>query len=102
LIAKRPVLERVHRIYNFAGNPMMVKVADGSMSAVFELLGQSPHDVVPGAFIAKCAGAKLTDLRGRDIDLDAALCKPAAPDAKLRYVLSCTSELGAELVGALS
>jgi hypothetical protein len=34
------------RFYNFAGNPMMVKLAEGIIDVVFDLKGQKPHDVV--------------------------------------------------------
>jgi fructose-1,6-bisphosphatase/inositol monophosphatase family enzyme len=96
------LLDRVHRVYNFAGNPMMAKVADGTMSGVFELLGQSPHDVVPGVFIAQCAGATLLGLDGQPIDLAESLCRPAAKDRKLKYILCCTAELANDLREALS
>lgn len=102
VLDRTPLLDQVHRIYNFAGNPMMVKVADGTMSGVFELLGQYPHDVVPGAFIAQCAGATLTDIKGRPLDLAESLCRPAAKDRKLTYALCCTPELSKELVAALA
>ena len=102
LVERPNLLRRVHRIYNFAGNPMMAKVADGTMSGVFELIGQYPHDVVAGAYIAACAGATLRDLSGSSIDLAEALCRPAAPSSRLRYVLCCTADLAADLLASLA
>jgi len=60
------------RIYNLAGNPMMMKLIDGhtKIDAVFDLEGQAPHDVVPGVYIAQKAGAVFCDLSGKSIDLN--------------------------------
>jgi len=90
------------RIYNLAGNPMMVRLANGEhIHAVFEHLGQYPHDAAPGAFIGLKAGAHLLDITGHKIsveDLAKLLLKPCA---KLKYVLSCNEELARQLAGAL-
>lgn len=82
------------RIYTLAGNPMLAKVADGKIHAVFELLGQKAHDVVPGAFIAKCAGAIVKDLDGNDLDLAGALLNPNKP---LRYIVAANEAIYNEL-----
>jgi len=82
------------RIYNFGGNPMMVKIPDRSVDVVFDVFGQEPHDVVPGAYIATQAGAVLTDLDGKTIDLGEVLLKPRE---KIRYVLAATDSLAAQL-----
>lgn len=87
------------RIYNFAGNPMMVKIPEGSVDAIFELSGQEVHDVAPGAFIALKAGAVLLDLEGNEIDLGKALMEPRK---KLRYILSATHSLAQELLPLLA
>jgi len=93
------------RIYNLAGIPMMMKVVDGSghkrIDAVFELLGQNPHDVVPGAVIVQGAGATVLGLDGASLDLVSALLRPSDPSRRLRYVLAATPELGAELLECL-
>jgi hypothetical protein len=60
--AGRTTDEVKFRFYNLAGNPMMVRLADGIIDVVFDLKGQRPHDVVPGAFIAMMAGALLWDI----------------------------------------
>ncbi len=91
------------RVYTLAGNPMMVKLANGEhIHAVFEHRGQYPHDMVPGAYIALKAGAHLLDRNGDKID-DAALARsllqPAG--AKLQYVLAATPEIGHELAPTL-
>ncbi|KPP83845.1 MAG: Inositol monophosphatase family [Rhodobacteraceae bacterium HLUCCO07] len=50
------------RFHTLAGNPMMCRIIDGSVDIVFDIFGQAPHDVVPGAFIALKAGAVMYDL----------------------------------------
>ena len=87
------------RIYNFAGNPMMVKLAEGQIDAVFDLEGQYPHDVAPGAFIAKKAGAVFRDMKGNDIDLLPALLKPAK--SRIKYILASTPKLFKEIQSAI-
>ena len=82
------------RLYNFGGNPMMVKIPERTVDAVFELSGQKPHDVIPGAYIATQGGAVLTDLEGRPINLAEALL---TPNKKLKYILAATNSLSIEL-----
>lgn len=67
------------RIYNLAGNPMMMKLIDGhsKIDAVFDIKGQAPHDVVPGAYIAQKANAFFCDLEGKAVDLSNILIRPA-------------------------
>lgn len=89
------------RIYNLAGNPMMVKLADGIIDCIFEIKGQHPHDVAPGAYIAQQAGAVLKSLDDKDIDLLPALLRPADPSLYLRYILASTEQLYQELRGCL-
>ncbi|MCL4806839.1 MAG: hypothetical protein KJ062_03440 [Thermoanaerobaculia bacterium] len=97
------------RIYNLAGTPMMVRMTDhrirdaGGIDAVFDLSGQQPHDVVPGAFIAKKAGATLVGLDGAAISferLEELLLEPAKE--RLRYVLAATPALASELLACVS
>ncbi|HOV74738.1 MAG TPA: hypothetical protein P5318_16350 [Candidatus Hydrogenedentes bacterium] len=91
------------RIYNLAGNPMMMKLIDGSkrIDAVFDLLGQLPHDMAPGAYIARRAGAILCGLDGRPIleeDLARMLIKPAHGASKRPYLLAATEGLKNEFL----
>lgn len=88
------------RIYNLAGNPMMMRLIDGHVriDAVFDLEGQAPHDVVPGAFIAQKANAVLSDLQGRSIDLARILRRPADPKLHIRYLVASTKKLSRELL----
>jgi fructose-1,6-bisphosphatase/inositol monophosphatase family enzyme len=86
------------RLYNFGGNPMMVKIPERAVDAVFELSGQKAHDVIPGAYIATQAGAILIDLQGKEIDLAQALL---TPNKKLKYILAATTALSQELRGLL-
>lgn len=88
------------RIYNLGGNPMMARVAEGRMSAVFETKGQFPHDVVPGAFICRNAGCVVTDLEGKELDLAQSLLVPNTKDKnkKLKYLISCNSTLHNQLL----
>jgi len=89
------------RIYNFGGNPMMIKLAEGKVDAVIELKGQKLYDVIPGAFIATKAGAFWGDLKGKHID-DAYLKKILAnPNDKLSYILASTKGLYKKLLSLL-
>jgi fructose-1,6-bisphosphatase/inositol monophosphatase family enzyme len=91
------------RIYNLAGNPMMARLSNGeNIHAVFEHLGQYPHDATPGAYIGLRAGAHLVDLNGKAITeehLAQSLLRPSG--ARFRYVLGSTEELALEIAGAL-
>lgn len=88
------------RLYNLAGTPMMIRMIDrkyhsiGGVDVVMDIVGQKPHDVVPGAFIALKAGASLLRLDGTRIeytDLEDLLLRPAAD--RLTYVLAGTHPL---------
>lgn len=83
------------RIYNFAGNPMMVRIPDGAVDIVFELTGQEVHDVLPGAYIATQAGAVICDPDGQDIDL---IHSAFHPQQKIKYVLAATKGLQREFL----
>ncbi|MBI5358669.1 hypothetical protein HZB69_03555 [Candidatus Amesbacteria bacterium] len=83
------------RLYNFGGNPMIVKVPERTVDAVFDLSGQKPHDVIPGAYIAMKAGAIFTDLKGKPIDLIEPLLEP---HKKLIYILAANHQLKDELI----
>jgi fructose-1,6-bisphosphatase/inositol monophosphatase family enzyme len=88
------------RIYNLGGNPMMMKLIDGhGIDAVFDVEGQAPHDVVPGAFIAQKAKAYFSDLDGNAIDLHQILIRPADPQSRIRYLITSTERLSKELQG---
>ncbi len=78
---------------------MKARVADGTVHAVFELRGQKPHDVIPGAFIAKQAGAIFCDLDGNDIDMGNAVLDPNSSD--LRYVLAGSKSLAEQILCAI-
>jgi fructose-1,6-bisphosphatase/inositol monophosphatase family enzyme len=91
------------RIYNLAGNPMMVRMteSDGvhaAVDVVFEQRGQKAYDVVPGAYIAKRAGASLVNLLNKPINLDEAL---RYHKKLITYVLAATPQLGDEAVASL-
>ena len=96
------------RIYNLAGVPMMMRLIDPvsnagrGIDAVFDAVGQQPHDVVPGAYIALKAGAVLKSLVDGPLELpelEAALMRPASQ--RLRYVLAGTEPLCDELIHAV-
>jgi fructose-1,6-bisphosphatase/inositol monophosphatase family enzyme len=95
----------VPRVYNLAGIPMILKLVDkpsksgSGIDLVMELEGQQPHDVIPGAFIAKRAGAAVVDLANNEItyeNLGNALLKPNAD--RLQYIIASTPELASEAV----
>lgn len=92
------------RLYNLGGNPMMIRLIDGNVpvDAVFDIEGQLPHDVVPGAFIAAAAGASVQGIDGTALDLAASLRRPAHSSAELRYVVAANDDLARQLLAALS
>ena len=94
------------RIYNFAGNPMAIRMIDGisdsRIDAILELNGQAPHDIVSGAFIAQKAGAIFCNLEGGSVDLNHLLQRPADPKSRIRYILAATEDLSREIRGCLS
>jgi fructose-1,6-bisphosphatase/inositol monophosphatase family enzyme len=92
------------RFYNLAGNPMMARLADGTVSAVVELVGQQPHDVVPGAMIALASGAVMKSPSGEPISIDGlaeTLIRPNDKASLIRYVLGSDEGLVDEIVGLL-
>lgn len=86
-------LGRDGRIYNLGGHPMLVKVTEGQVDAVFELRGQKAHDCVAGLFIALKAGAIGGGPDGSDLDFSRPLLRPASNEARLAYVLAATRSL---------
>jgi fructose-1,6-bisphosphatase/inositol monophosphatase family enzyme len=91
------------RFYNFAGNPMMARIGDGIVDVVFDLVGQAPHDVLPGAFIAAKAGAVFGHIDGRPIstkEMGGALVRPA--ETRLSYVLSANRLMFDEMTRLLA
>lgn len=91
----RQLVSAVERIYNLGGNPMLVKVADGSMDIALELVGQKPHDCVPGLFIAQKAGAVVRDMDCRELNLIEFLLYPNK--AKIKYIAAATESLYEEI-----
>jgi hypothetical protein len=91
------------RFYNLGGNPMMARLANGeNIHAVFEHIGQFPHDAAPGAFIALKAGAHLVNLSGARIgeeEIAGALMSPSG--SQMQYVLASTEDLARELATVL-
>jgi fructose-1,6-bisphosphatase/inositol monophosphatase family enzyme len=81
------------RIYTLAGNPMLAKLAEGRVSAVFEAKGQRPYDCIPGLYLARKAGAAVTGLDGRALDLGRALLE----GKDVSYIAACDRRLLREL-----
>jgi fructose-1,6-bisphosphatase/inositol monophosphatase family enzyme len=107
LVGSKGSSENKCRIYNLAGVPMMMKLIDPicheahGIDAVFDVAGQKPHDVVPGAYIALKAGACMRKIDGTTLslaDLENALLRPA--DQRLKYVLTGTAALCDEMIQA--
>ena len=92
------------RIYDLAGAPMMMKLADhrvrnaGGVDAVFDVKGQKPHDFVPGAFIAKKAGAIIRYRNGKEISYEDLEDSLRDFDTRTKYVIACTRKLSDELL----
>jgi fructose-1,6-bisphosphatase/inositol monophosphatase family enzyme len=97
------LLGQFDRVYNLGGNPMLAKLADASMTAVFEPKGHKAHDVVPGAFIARMANAAVLGLDGKDLDWGDALRHPDHKDGKgkLAYVAATRKDLAQAMLAAL-
>src|SRR5258708_4355929 len=89
------------RIYNLAGNPMMMKLLEGHVDAVVEISGQKCHDVVPGFIIALRAGAVLKDMANRTITEEEIASRMRDPKSKFKYVLACSEQLARDLVDLL-
>jgi fructose-1,6-bisphosphatase/inositol monophosphatase family enzyme len=95
------------RIYTLAGMPMVVKLIDKKVNsakgidAVFDFVGQNPHDVVPGAYIAMKAGAVVKNLNsGNEMtkeDLEKILMMPFNEKSKMKYIIASTLELAEEI-----
>lgn len=91
------------RFYDLAGNPMMVRMCDDTVDVVFDLKGQSPHDVVPGAYIALRAGAVMGTIEGShltEMHLAKSLLRPA--DSPLKYILASNEQMFSQLSGLLT
>lgn len=111
LISRLPKSPRF-RVYNLAGIPMMMRLSDHDnrreskgVDAVVELLGQKPHDLVPGMFIALKAGATAVSLDNRAItltDLEEMLFRPAATESEQRYILASTPKLASEIASLVA
>jgi fructose-1,6-bisphosphatase/inositol monophosphatase family enzyme len=93
------------RVYNLAGMPMIIKIIDklaevgAGMDAVVDFIGQKAHDIVPGAFLAQKAGARVTDLEEKPLSirqLEELLLKPNTET--LRYMIASSKELGQKIV----
>ncbi len=86
------------RLFNFAGNNMIVRMADrpkaGSVivgegvDVVFEPFGQRPHDFVPGMFLALKTGAYACELDGEPIDEKRLAAMMNEPDRRVTYVIA--------------
>lgn len=88
------------RIYDLGGNPMMIRLIEGTVDTVLEVKGHKLYDFIPGAYIAMKAGAYWGDLLKRKIDdeyIKKNLLSYPNP-AKLRYILSCSEKLYEEWV----
>lgn len=92
------------RFYNFAGNPMLARLADGDIHVVVEPTGQAPHDMVPGAFVAGKAGCQIRTLDNRLLTesmLVDSLLRPAHSDSRLKYVAGSNKKVLRDLFSVL-
>ncbi|MEP6912952.1 MAG: hypothetical protein ABI923_09370 [bacterium] len=106
-VDKDPKLKK-NRLYTLAGIPMMVKLIDhqvadaANIDVVFEAVGQHPHDVVAGAFIAQKAGAFVINLDTQNEltneEMEAGLLRPGDDMSQLRYIITSTRELCEEIL----
>jgi len=91
------------RIYNLAGNPMLVKVGEGIVDVVIELEGQRVYDVIPGAYFAQQAGAFWGDLKGLEINNQYLLSNGflSDPKKKLTYIVASSKALYDEVLATI-
>jgi hypothetical protein len=112
LFNKEPGLEL--RLWNFAGNPMAVRLADRlkrndkrhvmiGVDAIFEVAGQKLHDIAPGAFIALSTEAYMWDLDRSEPLTQQKLGEMLIDPKKnrVRYVLAATEDLAREIAAIL-
>ncbi|MDR5728910.1 MAG: inositol monophosphatase family protein [Terriglobia bacterium] len=100
------------RIYNVAGTPFLVRLADRKradpayiaegVDAVIEIRKQYPHDFVAGAFIAKRVGAYMCDLSGNEISEAQLGQMLLTPLSKFSYIVASTRELAEQIVESLA
>jgi fructose-1,6-bisphosphatase/inositol monophosphatase family enzyme len=104
MVEEKRAMEVKFRFYDLAGNPMMVRIAEGIIDVVLDLAGQSPHDVVPGAYIAMRAGAKFWDRReNRKLSENEFVSKLLHPEtSKVKYVIAANDAMLQEMVNLLS
>lgn len=90
--------ENSFRILNISGNPLMLQMIDSEVpvNVIVELCGQHPHDMIPGAYLAKKVGATLTDLKGKPIKFEKHLGKPN--NSNIKYILANSKELHAKFL----
>jgi fructose-1,6-bisphosphatase/inositol monophosphatase family enzyme len=116
--------DSLFRIYNFAGNPIMVKLADRlkkqvkkksengveiktelpicrGFDAVVDIRGQYAHDAIPGLYIAKHAGAFLCELDGKEMTEDLLAQKLLKPTEKMTYIVASTQKLAIEITSLI-
>ena len=90
------------RIYNLAGNPMMMKLIEGKIDAIVELSGQRCHDIIPGFAIALKAGACLIDLdTSRKLSVNDLPIILSKPSNKFKYILGYNEPLAQEILNLL-
>jgi hypothetical protein len=99
------------RVYNFAGNPLLVKLVDRKrgpasrvaegVDFVVELRGQFPHDFVPGAFIALQRGAYMCAPDGSPITVDDLGTFLTKPDKRQSYVIGASKRITEALLSYL-
>lgn len=102
--------DRGARIYNLGGNPMVARVADGSVDIVIQLgTGQKPHDAIPGLYIAHKAGAVIYSPEDADNELSfdsenikKSLRRPNDDDLRIRYVVAATRKLAKQTIERLN
>lgn len=96
LLDQKEFINRVKLFFNYGGPMDIARVGEGTVDAFVEFeKGFKVIDYAAGIFIAKMAGAIVTDLSGSEIKL------PNDLEHRQKLLVSCSEELHQEILGCL-
>ena len=96
LLNQRELIEKVKLLFNYGGPMDIARVGAGTVDAFIEFdKGFKIIDYAAGIFIAKMAGAVVTDLNGTEIKL------PRDLEHRQKLLASCSEQLHQEILSSL-